>query len=141
MKEFYSIDDLAAMTRLSTRTIRNYISLGLLDGEKIDGVWQFTAEQFSAFLRQDMVRQRVKAKSHAILYDFLLQDKKGEHCACAVLDLSAADSAGEAALRDKLMEAVNRLGLACSYHYDRPAARVILRGAPGAVAELLALFA
>ena len=32
----YSIAELALMTRLSTKTIRNYLKMGLLKGEKID---------------------------------------------------------------------------------------------------------
>ena len=76
MKETYTIEDVAAMSRLSTRTIRNYMSMGLLEGEKTDGVWQFTAEQFSAFLRQDMVRQSVRAKANGMVYDFLLQERQ-----------------------------------------------------------------
>ena len=35
MKETYSINDVAMITGLSTRTIRNYISLGFLSGEKV----------------------------------------------------------------------------------------------------------
>ena len=33
MSKYYSINDVAMMTGLSTRTIRNYIKLNLLDGE------------------------------------------------------------------------------------------------------------
>jgi len=36
-EKHYSIAELALMTRLSTKTIRNYIKMGLLKGEKIDG--------------------------------------------------------------------------------------------------------
>lgn len=40
MKTIYSIDDISKMTMLSTRTIRNYIKLGLLNGSKTNGYWQ-----------------------------------------------------------------------------------------------------
>ena len=42
--ENYTINDIAMMTGLTTRTIRNYIKLGILNGEKEDGVWRFSAE-------------------------------------------------------------------------------------------------
>lgn len=38
MSKYYSINDVAMMTGLSTRTIRNYIKMNILDGEKVDGV-------------------------------------------------------------------------------------------------------
>lgn len=51
MKDRFSIDDMALITRLSTRTIRNYIADGFLEGDKSSGAWQFTAEQVDAFCR------------------------------------------------------------------------------------------
>ena len=38
-KDFYSINDIALMSGLSSRTIRNYISSGILKGDKVDGCW------------------------------------------------------------------------------------------------------
>jgi DNA-binding transcriptional MerR regulator len=49
MKEFFTIDDLSTITMLSTRTLRNYITQGFLDGEKIDGAWRFTSEDIETF--------------------------------------------------------------------------------------------
>ena len=140
MQETYTIEDVAAMSGLSTRTVRNYLSMGLLDGEKVDGVWRFTPEQFVAFLSQDMVRQSVKAKANGIVYDFLLQEKKPERAACAVLDVPTADHETENTIRETLLERVNALGLRCSYRYEADAstARLIVQGPPASVAELLA---
>lgn len=45
MNEFYTINDIATMTGLTTRTVRNYMKLGLLEGEKVDGVWQITIKR------------------------------------------------------------------------------------------------
>ena len=56
MKELLTIEDLAKMTGLSERTIRNYLAGGQLEGEKVDGAWRFTEEQFGTFLGQDMVQ-------------------------------------------------------------------------------------
>ena len=76
MKETYTIPDIAQMTGLNERTIRNYLSNGQLQGEKVDGAWRFTAEQFSDFLAQDMVRSSVQAKANAIVYDFLITSRR-----------------------------------------------------------------
>ena len=137
MQETYTIEEVAAMSMLSPRTIRNYLSLGLLAGEKTDGGWRFTPEQYSEFLRQDMVRQSVRVKANGMIYDFLAERKKRAGETCAIVDLPVGDLAAEAALRAALMEQINALGLRCNYHYDEKYARLILRGAPVQVARLL----
>ena len=76
MAETYTIQDIAGMTGLNERTIRSYLADGLLKGEKTDGAWRFTAEQFGDFLRQDMVRASVQAKANAVVYDFLIADRR-----------------------------------------------------------------
>ena len=76
MTETYTIQDIAGMTGLNERTIRSYLADGLLKGEKTDGAWRFTAEQFGDFLRQDMVRASVQAKANAVVYDFLITDRR-----------------------------------------------------------------
>jgi len=134
----YSVADIAAMSGLSVRTVRSYLAMGLLEGEKVDGAWHFTPEQFSAFLAQDMVRQSVQAKAQGIVSDFLRQERRAEAAACTVLDLPA-DFGEEARLREALLARINALGLSCSYRYDlrRGLARCILQGPPQAVAALL----
>ena len=47
---YYLISHLVLMTGLTDRTIRNYISSGILQGEKINGLWHFTAEQVEQFI-------------------------------------------------------------------------------------------
>lgn len=78
-------------TGLSDRTIRNYIASGLLQGEKIHGLWHFTREQVEAFIRHPTVRPSILARNHADVYDFLLDDKKTACGACIVLDLPGED--------------------------------------------------
>lgn len=48
--ESYTINEVAAMTGFSTRTLRNYINMGILNGEKTDGVWKFTPDDFIDFI-------------------------------------------------------------------------------------------
>ena len=43
MKELLTIEDLAKMTGLSERTIRNYLADGQLEGEKADGAWRLSS--------------------------------------------------------------------------------------------------
>lgn len=131
----YTIEDLAGMTGLSTRTIRNYLADGQLTGEKAEGAWRFTAEQFGAFLAQPMVRQSVQAKAHGMVYDFLLQNRRASPAACTVLDLPTEE---DDALRAALLEQVNALGLRLHYRCEHGMVRAILVGPPGDVARLMA---
>ena len=137
MAETYTIQDIAGMTGLNERTIRSYLADGLLKGEKTDGAWRFTAEQFGDFLRQDMVRASVQAKANAVVYDFLITDRRKERAACLILDQPSAEGQ-EPGLREALSEQVNRLELRWAYRYQDGMARSILSGPPAALGELLA---
>ena len=136
MTETYTIQDIAGMTGLNERTIRSYLADGLLKGEKTDGAWRFTAEQFGDFLRQDMVRASVQAKANAVVYDFLITDRRKESAACLILDQPSAEDQ-EPGLREALSEQVNRLELRWAYRYQDGMARSILSGPPAALGELL----
>ncbi len=137
MAETYTIQDIAGMTGLNERTIRSYLADGLLKGEKTDGAWRFTAEHFGDFLRQDMVRASVQAKANAVVYDFLITDRRKESAACLILDQPSAEGQ-EPGLREALSEQVNRLELRWAYRYQDGMARSILSGPPAALGELLA---
>lgn len=136
MEKTYTIQDIAGMTGLNERTIRSYLADGQLQGEKVDGAWRFTAEQFGSFLAQDMVRSSVQAKANAVVYDFLITDRRKESTACLILDQPVAEDR-EPGLREALTEQVNRLELRWAYRYRNGMARSILSGPPAALGELL----
>ena len=84
---YYLINHLVMFTGLTDRTIRNYISAGILEGEKINGLWHFTPEQVEAFICHPSVRPSILAKNNSAIYDFLLDNRK-EHCEiCMILDV------------------------------------------------------
>ena len=82
----YSINELSLITGLTTRTLRNYLKDGLLEGEKPDGNWVFTDEQISSFVSHPSVAPSIQAKNKAIVYDFLGNIKKEKHEGCIILD-------------------------------------------------------
>lgn len=88
---YYLISHLVLFTGLTDRTIRNYISSGILQGEKINGLWHFTPEQVEAFVTHPAVRPSILAKHHAKIYDFLLDTNKKDCQTCAILDLPGKD--------------------------------------------------
>lgn len=48
-RETYTIEDVAQMTGLSSRTIRTYRKMGLLGGALQGNTWTFTPEQVESF--------------------------------------------------------------------------------------------
>lgn len=89
--EYYVINHLVMFTGLTDRTIRNYIAAGILQGEKINGLWHFTSEQVEEFVRHPAVRPSILAKNNSLVYDFLLEDKKQKQEMCLILDIPQAD--------------------------------------------------
>jgi len=88
---YYTIGHIVQFTGLTDRTIRSYISSGILQGEKINGLWHFTEEQADAFMRHPAVRPSILAKRNAVIYDFLLNEEKKEPQGCMILDFPAGD--------------------------------------------------
>ena len=90
-ENYYLISHLVLCTGLTDRTIRSYISSGLLQGEKINGLWHFTPEQVESFIRHPAVRPSILAKKNSLIYDFLLDDRKESPEACVILDIPGID--------------------------------------------------
>lgn len=86
-ENYYLINHLVLFTGLTDRTIRNYISSGILQGEKIDGLWHFTPEQVESFICHPAVRPSILAKQHSAVYDFLSDNKKDDFEICMILDI------------------------------------------------------
>ena len=95
MEKNYTINEVAVMTGLTTRTVRNYLKTGLINGEKINGVWQLSAEDFSDMLANPAVKPSIKAKNNAVVYDFLADEKKKTNKICTVIDLNVEDKEAE----------------------------------------------
>ena len=70
-KMWVSIIELATMTRLSTKTIRNYQKMGLLHGEKIDGAWMFSGEEIGRFFQEQFVKDALEIKRNGQVLDYL----------------------------------------------------------------------
>ncbi len=87
-EKLYSMNELAEFTGLTTRTLRNYLKLGLLNGEKQDGIWKFSPKDIQAFFDDKNVSPSIKAKQNAVVFDFLLDDKKTKNEICMILDLN-----------------------------------------------------
>lgn len=141
MSDFYSINDLARMTGLTTRTLRNYINAGTLSGEKDEGVWRFSGRDLETFFANSGVQRAVRAAQKAILYDYLLDERKKTAQICAVIDVPTDDPKRVSGFFCEKMKA-EAFGESIQFAYERQTnqARVILRGGIGDVNRLLAAY-
>ena len=135
MEKTYTMQDVAAMTGLTTRTLRSYQQQGFLRGEKENGVWRFTDEALEGFFKNPAVLPAIRARQHSIVYDFVLQNRKPRDELCAVWDLRTEDSEAVSAFLCREME--RRQGLRFTFLRRGENARVILCGEPGAALDLL----
>lgn len=126
--DYYVINQLVMFTGLTDRTIRNYLSLGILQGEKIDGVWRFSAKQVDSFLRHPTVRPSILAKNNSLVYDFLLEDKKKKQEICMILDIPQDDKEAIATFFSTHINNDGYQDIRFSFDGVMDMARVILRG-------------
>ncbi len=134
----YNLNEVAMITGLTTRTLRNYLKLDLLKGEKIDGNWSFTDEELEDFLSNPVAKQAIKAKRNAVVYDFLSDPFKKGNRICTILDLPVSDAeAMETA--NFFCDLINKNGSDIDFRYnpEKGFARFILSGSEDQVADFM----
>ncbi|MBE6900501.1 MAG: helix-turn-helix domain-containing protein [Ruminococcaceae bacterium] len=129
-EKLYLISHLVLITGLSDRTIRNYIASGILNGEKINGIWHFTPEEVDAFINNPAVRPSIIAKNNSIVYDFIINNGKKEEEACVILDLPKADIKETAEFFCYRISSGNFENINFSFDGYAKTPRVILKGKP-----------
>ena len=133
----YNLNELALMTGFTTRTLRNYLNQGLLKGEKLNGAWQFTAEDVDRFFSEPYVKEGLRIKRSSAVFDFLAERKKRAESTCVILDIPADAKKGRAVsdfFCDRMREAS---GVSFSFEWDNGMSRVILSGAAHEVEKIM----
>lgn len=140
MEEKYTLTDLAMMTGLSTRTLRNYMGQDILHGQKENGIWIFSGEELDTFLAHPYIQPSIHAKRNAMIYDFLLDKKKKEEEMCTIADFNVSDEGAEE-ISNYFCNAINSRKdgsrLRFTFDYANDHARVILTGNAEIVMEIL----
>ena len=129
MEKYYSINDVSLMTGLTTRTIRNYLNMGLLTGEKgEDGAWRFTAENLDTFFKEPYVKDSIRIKNESIVYDFLANRAKKGNRSCVIFDIPATvvEANRLSTFFCEQMENVQDVNF--KFGWDRGVARFIISG-------------
>lgn len=86
----YSVEEVAEMTRLSERTIRNYLKDGSLKGRKIGGRWRFTGEEVMALFDRKLLNRDWRKQADEDVKNFLegaYKAERGKTYVMAVADL------------------------------------------------------
>lgn len=137
MDKDYTINELSTMSGLTTRTLRNYMNLGILNGSKQDGIWKFNEIQINDFFSHPSVKPSVQAKNKAIVYDFLADDSKNENSICAILDLQQNKAEQACALCITKINETESQNIRFSYEHFKDTGRVILSGPQEFVTDVL----
>ncbi len=134
----FTINELSNFTGLTTRTIRNYIPMGLIHGQKIDGKWQFDETELDRILTDPYIRTSIQSKKKGLVEDFLIQDHKQANEMCVILD-----SMQTVEERDAVIQFLNtylshpECKITLSFEQTGEHARLILTGPETAVLDFL----
>ena len=143
-EKLYTIEDIANMTRLTSRTIRNYLKDGILEGKKIGGQWRFTMN----FFDNSKSKEEVRATQNNEVLDFLEWknvDSQKEVQICTIIDLHCKNILEGKELSKKLITIINedeeavKNGAKFSYQYIKESskARFTLFGNPEFIIKTL----
>ena len=140
MQERYNLNELAMITSLTTRTLRNHLRQGTLSGEKVDGAWMFTAEDVDAFMAQPAVRKSIRANHSGVVFDFLADTLKPQNRSCVILDFAVSIAEGEKIVRFFCEQASRSSDIELRCLQMRNGPRVILSGGEQQVADILSRY-
>ncbi len=140
----YDINQVSLMTGLTTRTLRNYMQMGILNGYKEAGKWFFTEHELNAMFEASFVKQEMESKDRTHVREFMESRQAVQPSGCLIYDMP-----GEKIVVQKycnqLMECFNQNfaeeGNRLSYTYDemRKAGRFILSGDVKMIQKMLAI--
>ena len=137
MDRNYNLNEIALMTGFSTRTLRNYLNQGILKGEKTDGKWQFTAEEIDRFFAEPFVKEGLRIKRNAIVFDFLADRSKQAKRACVILDIPVSMKESKTLSEFFCKQMETALDTVFTFDWNNGSARVILSGAEESVATIM----
>ena len=136
----YTLEQLSLITGLTTRTLRSYLKSGILKGSKDTGSWQFTEQQAFEFVHHPSVRPSIRAKHHAIVYDFLAGQDQSENEMCILLDRTLEPGKAQE-IADFFCNAAGGLAhIRFAFSYKAGKAHYILKGAEADISRLMKEF-
>ena len=133
----HTIEELATMTGLTSRTLRNYIKAGILKGSKETGCWEFSDEQIDDFVSDPNARASIKAKHSSVVYDFLAGQENSENETCVLLDITVSEEKAKNISDFFCKQASEASDIRYSYRYQSGKAHFVLKGAEETVRKIM----
>ena len=105
-EKLYSISDIAKKTKLTDRTIRNYLAKGKLKGRKIGGQWRFTDKDIWSLYSNDEFVDDMLAKSERSVNKYFNQELSftSENNGCIILNFVVKDKETRKELFSKIKQ-------------------------------------
>ena len=146
LEHMYTVEDIAKMTSLTDRTIRNYLRNGLLKGRKIGGQWRFSVQDIKNFLDSSEVIDKLSSEYKREVLDFIdnVNTKiSGERQSCVIVDLyiehEKANVINEKLCNFTASDSINQMRLYYDYSEEYQRARFIIFAAPETSMKLLSM--
>jgi excisionase family DNA binding protein len=148
-EKLFTVEDIARMTSLTTRTIRNYLKDGSLQGQKIGGQWRFTMENIKRLFKDSSFLSDFSSKNKQKIFNFVHGVNtgiQGKIQVCTIVDYYCENSKAGRQIYEKLVTVINSRGNglpAAKFNYEfnekEKKARFILFGDPDYMIKTLQL--
>ena len=135
-EKLYTVADVAEVTGLTSRTIRNYLKDGTLRGQKIGVQWRFTEEEIRKLFSRQTPGQDSPTQ---IVRSFLGQHEREGASFLALLDFPCVTEKDGMEIFAKLqkLRGAGIASMSYEYHDEGQLLRIALDGDTGAVMDLL----
>ncbi|MFC1947332.1 helix-turn-helix domain-containing protein [Chloroflexota bacterium] len=113
MEEFeqlFTVEDIAKMTSLTSRTIRNYLKNDTLQGSKIGGQWRFTMENIRQLFDNSTFSNDLSRKNRLRVLNFVnnkIPGNRGDIRICTIIDYFCESQNDGHRMYEKLVTAIN----------------------------------
>ena len=113
MEEFeklFTVEDIAKMTSLTSRTIRNYLKNGTLQGSKIGGQWRFTMENIRQLFNNSAFSNDLSRNNRLRVLNFVnnkITGNSGDIRICTIIDYFCASQAEGHRIYEKMVTVIN----------------------------------
>lgn len=129
-QKLYTVADVAELTGLTSRTIRNYLKDGTLRGRKIGVQWRFTEDDINRLFSEVDARGEKILKPQDIISEFLKPEKEQQALCCFAWDIPFCENEEEKILKEmkKILSANKDMAFAWEVMRERQVLRVAALG-------------
>lgn len=148
LDKLYTVEDIAKMTSFTSRTIRNYLKDGTLQGRKIGGQWRFTMENIKQLFSNSIFLGDMSRKNRQQVLNFISGtnvNSQNKIQVCTIVDCYCESPKTGQQIYEKLVTVINTKddGIPAKFDYEfsekQNKARFTLFGNPDYIVKTLQL--